>query len=87
MEDVPLNKRTKSMAKSLAEKMGTFVEFDETDPISWSKYMRFRVDVMLDKPLHCYIKWVKFKYEKLMDICYACEKLGHNVLSTVSKVR
>lgn len=86
MEDVPLNKRTKSMAMSLAEKMGSFVEFDESDPIGWSKFMRVRVDVRLDKPLRrgAYIatsngsKWVKFKYEKLMDICYACGKLGHN---------
>ncbi|KNA21693.1 hypothetical protein SOVF_040780, partial [Spinacia oleracea] len=86
VEDVPLNKRTKAMVVSLASKMGSFVEFDESDPIGWSKYMRFRVDVNLEKPLRrgAFIattggsKWVKFKYEKLMDICYACGKLGHN---------
>ena len=85
-EDVPLNKRTKSMAVSMATCMGRFVEFDESDPIGWSKYMRFRVDVNLDKPLRRGMriatangsKWIKFKYEKLMDLCYACGKLGHN---------
>uniref|UniRef100_A0A803ML34 DUF4283 domain-containing protein n=1 Tax=Chenopodium quinoa TaxID=63459 RepID=A0A803ML34_CHEQI len=51
VEDLPLNKRTKSMAISMASKMGTFVDFDEFDPIGWSKYMRFRVDLKIDKPL------------------------------------
>ncbi|KAL2892471.1 Terminase large subunit [Bienertia sinuspersici] len=50
-EDVPLNKRTKAMAKSMAASMRGFVEFDESDPIGWSKFMRFRVDLKLDKPL------------------------------------
>ncbi|KMS96531.1 hypothetical protein BVRB_8g202020 [Beta vulgaris subsp. vulgaris] len=85
-EDVPLNKRTKSMAVSMASCMGRFVEFDESDPIGWCKYMRFRVDVQLDKPLRRGMriatangsKWIKFKYEKLMDLCFACGKLGHN---------
>lgn len=32
-EDVSLNKRTRSMAKSMTENMGKFVEFDESQPI------------------------------------------------------
>ncbi|KAK1383567.1 CCHC-type domain-containing protein [Heracleum sosnowskyi] len=76
-EDVPPNERTKSMAKSMAENMGTFVEFDETDPIGWSKNMCFRVDLRLDKPLKRGIrvattagsKWVSYRYERLMDLC------------------
>ncbi|KAL2899485.1 DNA ligase [Bienertia sinuspersici] len=31
--DVPLNKRTKSMAISMASKMGKFVEYDDSDPL------------------------------------------------------
>lgn len=76
VEDVPLNKRTKSMAVKMASNMGKFVEFDESDPIGWSKYMCFRVDLKLDKPFRRMMriatsngsKLVKFTYEKLMDI-------------------
>ncbi|KAL2921547.1 hypothetical protein RDABS01_013038 [Bienertia sinuspersici] len=84
-EDVPLNKRRKCMAISLASSMGEFVEFDEMDPIGWRKYLRFRVDIKLNKPLKRFTrvaasggsKWVKFPYERLMDICHACGCLGH----------
>ncbi|KAL2941305.1 Light-independent protochlorophyllide reductase subunit N [Bienertia sinuspersici] len=51
VEDMQLNKRTRAMAISLAASMGEFVDFDDSDPIGWSKYMRFRVDIKLDKPL------------------------------------
>ncbi|KAL2931806.1 hypothetical protein RDABS01_037216 [Bienertia sinuspersici] len=44
-----------------------------------------RVDIKLDKPLKRFTrvevkggsKLVKFTYERLMDICHACERLGH----------
>lgn len=86
VEDVPLNKRTKSMAVKIATSMGKFVEFDESDPIGWSKYLRFRVDLRLDKPLRRGMrigvatgsKWVKFKYDKVIDLCFVCGMLGHN---------
>lgn len=85
-EDVPLNKRTKAMAVTIAKSLGSFVEYDENDPIGWSKYMRFRVDLRLDKPLRRGMrigvqqgsKWIKLKYEKLIDFCFACGLLGHN---------
>lgn len=86
VEDVPLNKRTKSMVVSLASSMGKFVEFDDSGPIGWSKYMRFRVDLKLDKPFRRMTrigtsngsKLIKFIYEKLMDVCYSCGRLGHS---------
>lgn len=54
--DVPLSKCTKSMAISLDSKMGKFVEYDESDPLGWNKYMCFRVDLRLDKPLR---RWIR----------------------------
>lgn len=48
---MPLSKRTKAMAVSLASSMGEFVKFDDSDPIGWSKFMRFRVHLKLNKPL------------------------------------
>lgn len=84
VEVVPLNKRTEAMAMKIASSMGKFVEYDETDPIGWSKYMRFRVDLRVDKPLRRGMrigvskgsKWITFKYEKVMDFCFACELLA-----------
>lgn len=86
VEDVPLNKRTKAMAITIARSLGGFVEYDEQDPIGWSKYMRIRVDLRLDKPLRRGMrigvatgsKWIKLKYEKLIDFCFSCGMLGHN---------
>ncbi|KAL2921664.1 hypothetical protein RDABS01_013155 [Bienertia sinuspersici] len=83
--DVSLDKRTKSMTISIAEKMGKFMEFDDSDPLGWNKFMRSRVDFKIDKPLRRWIrvatkggsKWIELKYEKLMDFCYACGIFGH----------
>uniref|UniRef100_A0A803LVT3 Zinc knuckle CX2CX4HX4C domain-containing protein n=1 Tax=Chenopodium quinoa TaxID=63459 RepID=A0A803LVT3_CHEQI len=74
------------MAISMASNIGSFVEYDESDPIGWNKYMRFRVDLKLNKPLRRGMsiavsngsKWIKFKYEKLMDFCFACGLLRHS---------
>ncbi|KAL2900684.1 Urease accessory protein UreD 2 [Bienertia sinuspersici] len=46
-----LDKRTSAMVKSMATSIGEIVEFDNSDPIGWSKYMRFRVDLNINKPL------------------------------------
>ncbi|KAL2924118.1 putative uncharacterized protein KIF25-AS1 [Bienertia sinuspersici] len=84
-EDVSLNKRTKSMAISMASSKGTFVEFDDLKSIDWSKYMRFKVDLKINKP---YKRWIrittpngsklfKFTYERLMDVCIECGCLGN----------
>ncbi|KAL2940034.1 HTH-type transcriptional regulator GalR [Bienertia sinuspersici] len=42
---IPVDKRRKSMAMSIANKMGTFIDYDGSDPFGYKKYMRFRVDL------------------------------------------
>ncbi|KAL2931218.1 Uncharacterized protein RDABS01_036628 [Bienertia sinuspersici] len=49
--DFLLDKRTDSIVMSMAPKMGTFVEYDEFGHFGWKKYMGFRVDLKLNKPL------------------------------------
>ncbi|KAL2941022.1 Deoxyribose-phosphate aldolase [Bienertia sinuspersici] len=74
------------MAVSMASKMGRFVDYDDSDPLGWQKYMRFSVDLKLDKPLRRWIrvsvkggsKWIELKYERLTDFCYACGIFGHS---------
>lgn len=83
--DVPLHKRTTAMAKTLATSMGDLLEVDESDPIGWCKFLRFRVALDINKPLKRWAKvatnngpkLIKFTYEKLMDFCHACGCLGH----------
>ncbi|KAL2903855.1 hypothetical protein RDABS01_002565 [Bienertia sinuspersici] len=82
---IPVDRRRRSMAVAIANKMGKFVDFDGTDPFGYKKYMRFRVDLDISKPLMRGLKvqvggaqkWVEFKYEKLTDFCYVCGLFGH----------
>ncbi|KAL2921947.1 hypothetical protein RDABS01_013438 [Bienertia sinuspersici] len=75
----------KSGRRLMASTMGEFIKFDDSDPVGWNKFLRFSVDVKLDKPLKRFTrvavkggsKLVKFTYERLMDICHACGRLGH----------
>ncbi|KAL2892372.1 Homeobox protein Hox-A7 [Bienertia sinuspersici] len=48
---LPVDKRKKSMAVAMANKMGKFVEFDSSDPFGYKKFMRFRVNIDPCKPL------------------------------------
>ncbi|KAL2938973.1 hypothetical protein RDABS01_022422 [Bienertia sinuspersici] len=83
---VPVDRRKKSMAMAIANRIGTFVEFDSSDSFGYRKFMRFRVDLDISKPLMRGMKilvggtqkWVDFKYEKLPDFCYLCGLFGHS---------
>ncbi|KAL2935333.1 2-C-methyl-D-erythritol 4-phosphate cytidylyltransferase [Bienertia sinuspersici] len=65
----------------MASKMVKFVDYNESDPLGWHKFMRFRVDLKIDRPLRRWIrvsvkggsKRIEVKYEKLMDLCYVKE--------------
>ncbi|KAL2895154.1 hypothetical protein RDABS01_011063 [Bienertia sinuspersici] len=83
---VPVDRRKKSMAMAIANRIGTFVEFDSSNPFGYRKFMRFRVDLDISKPLMRGMKilvggaqkWVDFKYEKLPEFCYLCGLFGHS---------
>ncbi|KAJ8441714.1 hypothetical protein Cgig2_019101 [Carnegiea gigantea] len=83
--DLLMKKKTYEFDESMASKFGDFVDVDEEDILAPSKYLKFRADVDITKPLRCGMmvnvkgvpKWVGFKYVKLPDFCYGCGKLGH----------
>lgn len=60
--------------------------FDSSDPFGYKKFMRFRVDLDISKPLMRGMKilvggvqkWIDFRYVKLPDFCYLCGLFGHS---------
>lgn len=83
--NVPFVKRSKALAQAIGNKVGQFLDFDDSDISGWSKYMRIRVRLRVDKPLPrgSTMKlggeriWVDFRLERLPGFCYACGCLGH----------
>ncbi|KAL2925942.1 hypothetical protein RDABS01_000013 [Bienertia sinuspersici] len=65
---LPVDKRRKPMAMAIANKMGSFVEFDGTDPFDYKKIHE----------VGGVQKWVDIRYEKqLLDLCVICGMFGH----------
>lgn len=75
--------------RDIGSRLGTYVE---TNTRSWNsdqaKYMRVRVELMVNKPLRRggYITspegarlWVTFKYKRLPVICFYCGRISHDV--------
>ena len=79
---------SKEVGKKLDNSIGRFIEMDrQARQSEQAKFIRIRVDLLLDKPLRrggrvasvegekC---WVSFRYERLPIFCFQCGKLGHN---------
>ncbi|KAL2893934.1 28S ribosomal protein S24 mitochondrial [Bienertia sinuspersici] len=79
--------RTRLLAEAIGRKLGKFLDFDESDLSGWSKCMRIRVVMDVNKPiprgstmkLEGENIWVDFMIERLPEFCYACGCLGHNM--------
>lgn len=59
---------------------------DKTFTSDWEHFLRVRVDILLDKPLRRGAPvvsfegnraWVAFEYERIVGLCFACGRLGH----------
>ena len=87
--DVPVLKQTYNFAQFLGTQVGDFVDCIEDSLGGISKTLNFRVDVDIRKPLRRGVKtlvrgtaiWIRLKYVKLPDFCYACGLLGHTYRS------
>lgn len=68
--------------------MGVFEEIDlDQGEVEWGEYMCIQVHLDVIKPLlrqkklniASYPKaWLRFSNERLLDLCYCCEIMGHN---------
>ncbi|KAI7982397.1 hypothetical protein LOK49_LG15G00834 [Camellia lanceoleosa] len=68
-------------------RLGQFIDMDfEEGGVAWGQALRTRVEIDITKPLRRGMKmafldrdpvWVTFKYERLLNFCYFCGRLGH----------
>ncbi|KAL2931465.1 DhaKLM operon coactivator DhaQ [Bienertia sinuspersici] len=71
--NVPFHKRTKGLAATIGNKIGMFLDYDDSDKSRWSKSMRVRVQMNVHKPLPGGTPmrimgerfWVDFRIERL----------------------
>jgi 14-3-3 protein epsilon len=87
VHDLPTGLMKERVGISLANYIGSFVEYDKNNNSSfWRQYMRLRVRIDVRLPLKKDTKvkdkegnWctVKFKYEKLGIFCFVCGIMGH----------
>lgn len=86
--DLPLAQRNIETTTAFGNKLGEFMEWDDTEESRWGSFIRLRTRIDLTKPL-CRGSLtttgsgepnkVFFRYERLMDYCYTCGHLGHAV--------
>jgi len=83
--DMPTSIRNRKFAEHLGNKIGAFVEVDQSDMLIPSKALRLWIDCNLHKPIcqglmlkvNGESTWFKMKYLKLPNFYYACGMLGH----------
>ncbi|KAL2927420.1 hypothetical protein RDABS01_034070, partial [Bienertia sinuspersici] len=84
---IPFLKRIRSIASIIGNKIGHFLEYDDSDTSRWAKYMRIRVRINVHNPLPrgTTMKmggkrlWLDFRIERLPGFCYTCSCLGHGL--------
>lgn len=84
--DVPFNLRSEAVVKQIGDMIGDFMEWDNRGDDKWGSFLRLGVLIDLKKPLRrgtilrnkegSKFK-ISFKYERLLDFCYYCGRVGH----------
>ncbi|XVF26647.1 hypothetical protein REPUB_Repub14bG0036000 [Reevesia pubescens] len=88
VHNLPLAYLTNDNAMKIASVFDKLVEIDRdgNDNVIWNGFLRLKVSVKVDEPLKMSFNLkrnnkdtlgVSFKYEKLLDFCYHCGRVGH----------
>lgn len=71
----------------IGKSLGKVLEEDvDEDDIGWRLFLKFRLEINLEKPLTCgrslEVKgkslWIPIKYEKLPHFCFSCGRILHS---------
>ncbi|KAL8515024.1 hypothetical protein ACS0TY_013928 [Phlomoides rotata] len=84
--DLPLNCRNETAMIPLVRKVGFLEAFDLPEN-NLGAFLRFKVDIDIEKPLKKGLKirlggekmWVPIKYESLSNYCFYCGTIGHQL--------
>jgi hypothetical protein len=85
---LPLDMMSEKNARSIGSCLGDLLEIDEADSDQFyqKSFLRLRVQIKLMDPLVPGFfhrrppkepTWIQYKYERLSDFCYVCDRLGH----------
>lgn len=83
---VPFTCFSMKTAEFIANMLGKFVTFDDSDCLGWTSALRFEVMIPLAQPLrrgvllkldNRTVKWISIKYECLPRFYYSCGCIGH----------
>ena len=84
---IPLKLLSKKKVRKIVNSVGDALEinFDSTKASFWSNFIRFQVEINVDRaicpgrflPGEGKAKWVQFKFEKLLFMCFKCGMIGH----------
>ncbi|KAJ4822197.1 hypothetical protein Tsubulata_030999 [Turnera subulata] len=86
LHNIPWNQRSQSNVMSITLKAGTFICFDEKGEKGWGRFVRFRINMHVEKPIRrsVFIRTgqgtkveVSFRYEGLPNFCYLCGRIDH----------
>lgn len=87
LHDLPIFACNATMSHAIYGKLGEVIEVDsDENGDTWGNYMWVQVCLNITKPLlqgknlsvggrQNY--WISFPYERLLNFCYSCSKLGH----------
>lgn len=89
IHNLPLMCMNRRVAKAIAEQIGTSIEIPAESKECRGKYLRVKVQIDISKPLKRFIRLgvkeaekaiiVPLTYERLLEFCYACGRIGHRL--------